>query len=382
MTPNLKKAEFFFLTIAAFVGISYVLSHYGNILLSIFGPFIISSVCAHFLSPPADFLHEKLHFPKGAAHIFVVLTFYAALFSGAYILVSRLVNELSGLSAYALALRNSLPKYLEKIEAFAAEKLGFLSFSSDGAKYFADGFARFFSSVTEKLASFASHILANVISFVPNFLLSAAVTVIATCYFSADLARIKRFILFQLPERAKIFFSACRVQFFSTTSKYLAAYLTLSALTFFELFSGLMLINREYAFVLALGITLVDALPFVGCGIILLPWSLFEWAFGSAGKAAGILVLYAVVAIVRQIAEPKILGSFMGLYPLLTLFSVYAGAKLMGFWGIFVFPIAAITIKNLNDKGIINLFKSPPGDKKELISETRAKYKKYRKTSK
>ncbi len=382
MTPNLKKTEYFFLTVAAFVGLSYILSHYGSLLASILAPFVISSVCAHFLSPPAGFLCEKLHFPKWTAHIFVVLTFYAALFTAAYILISRLVKELSGLSAYAEALRDSLPRYLEKAESFAADKLGFLSFSQEGTKYLADGFAAFLSSVTEKLASFASHILTDIIAFVPNFLISAAVTVIATCYFSADLSKIKRFLLFQLPDRAKVFFSACRVQFFSTTSKYLGAYLAISLLTFFELFSGLMLINHDYAFVLALGIALVDALPFVGCGIVLLPWSLFEWAFGSAGKAVALLVLYAVVAVVRQIAEPKIVGSFIGLYPLLTLFSVYTGAKLMGFFGIFLFPIAAITLKNLNDKGIIKLFKNPPGDKKELISETRAKYKKYRKAGK
>ena len=345
-------------------------------------PFIISSAFAHFLSPPAEFLSKALHFPKWAAHIFVVITFYSALFTAAYILISRLVNELSGLSAYAGAFSKSLPRYLERAENFAVEKLGFLSVSREGAEYFADSFGAFLSSLTEKLASFASGILADIISFVPNFLISAAVTVIATCYFSADLSRIKRFLLFQLPDRAKVFFSACRVQFFSTTSKYLGAYLAISLLTFFELFSGLMIINKDYAFILALFITLVDALPFVGCGIILLPWSLFEWGFGSAGKGIALLILYAVVAVVRQIAEPKIIGSFIGLYPLLTLFSVYAGAKLMGFRGIFLFPIAAITLKNLNDKGIIRIFKDPPGDKKELISETREKYKKYKRTGK
>ena len=379
MTPNLKKAEYIFLITAALIGFSYILTNYGKLIVSVFLPFVISSVCAHFLSPPAEFLIKKAHFPGWAAHIFVVLTFYAALFTSAYILVSRLVRELSGLSEYARALRDSLPSYLERIGDIAQEKLGFLSFSSEGTRYVADGFAAFLSSVAEKLAAFASKILADIISFVPNFLIFSAVTVIATCYFSADLKRIKAFLLFQLPDRAKIFFSACRVQFFSTTSKYLGAYLALSALTFFELFSGLLLINRDYAFVLALVITFVDALPFIGCGIVLLPWSLAQWAFGNAKTAIALLILYAIIAIVRQIAEPKILGSFIGLYPLLTLFSVYAGAKLAGFFGIFLFPIAAITLKNLNEKGIVKLFKNPPENNKQQIMQTRAKYKKFRK---
>ena len=118
MTPNLKKTEYFFLTVAAFVGISYILSRYGSLLSSIVMPFIISSAFAHFLSPPAEFLSKALHFPKWAAHIFVVITFYAALFTAAYILIFRLVKELSGLSAYAGAFSSSLPRYLEKAENF------------------------------------------------------------------------------------------------------------------------------------------------------------------------------------------------------------------------------------------------------------------------
>lgn len=378
MSTKPKKIQYISALIIVSVGIIYILSHYGRLLLSVIFPFGVAAACAHFLSPVADFLSKNLKFPKGFSHIFVVLTFYAALFGVVYILTARLAGELSGISEYAA----SLPQYFEGFERFVGEKFGFLSFDGEKAGLLVDGFASFLSVFAQKLALFASGIVGDLISFVPNFLFSAVVTVVATCYFSKDLKKIKQFILYQLPPRAKVFLSACRVQFFSTTAKYIGAYLTLSALTFLELFSGLLLINGKFAFAPALFITLVDALPFVGCGIVLLPWSLFEWIFGSVGKGAALLALYLLVAVIRQIAEPKVLGAIIGLHPLITLFAVYAGAKIMGFRGIFLFPIAAITVKNLNDKGIVKIFNHPPDDKCEKISKARTKYKRYRKEEK
>ena len=128
---------------------------------------------------------------------------------------------------------------------------------------------------------------------------------------------------------------------------------------------------------------------------------LTDWKIdGWMGMAVALFILYSGVSLAKQTispllgetaspqlqqfivdvvcSEPKILGSFIGLYPLLTLFSVYAGAKLAGFFGIFLFPIAAITLKNLNEKGIVKLFKNPPENNKQQIMQTRAKYKKFR----
>ena len=379
MSEKFEKVLYLFFIIAAIAGICYVLSNYAGIFLSIILPFLISGICAHFLSPPAVFLMQKAHFPKWAAHIFVVISFYAALIASSYILVSRLLRELSGLSEYVLVLKDSLPSYIGKAEVFLEEKLHIPPLSKETAELFTSGAESFLGALTQKLATSAPGFLTRVISFVPKALFFTLVTVLATCYFSADLKKIKSFMLFQMPHRGKVFFSAFRVQFFSTASKFLGAYLTLALVTFSELFAGLMFIKREYAFVLAIGITLVDALPFLGCGIVLLPWAATRWFVGDAGTAVGLLVLYIIVATVRQIAEPKILGSFIGLHPLVTLFAMYAGLKTIGFAGVFLFPVTAIIIKNLNDKGVINLFKTPPREVGEHLSDTRSKYKRFRK---
>ena len=125
MSFDIKKAEYFFLITAGIVGICYLLSQYGNLVLGILFPFIVSGICAHFLSPPAEYLREKLHMPKWAACIFITSTFFAALFTFAYIIISRLLKEISGLSQYAYILRDNIPGYIDDLKLFVSEKFPF-----------------------------------------------------------------------------------------------------------------------------------------------------------------------------------------------------------------------------------------------------------------
>ena len=110
-------------------------------------------------------------------------------------------------------------------------------------------------------------------------------------------------------------------------------------MTFTELAIGLLIIGVDNSWGVAAGIALLDILPIVGCGTVLIPW--------------------AVIAIVRNIAEPKIVGQQMGLHPLATLLAMVTGASLFGAAGVFALPIALAVIKQLDDDGIIHVIKKP-----------------------
>lgn len=380
---DLKKAEWFFLVTAGIVGICYIFSNYAGIVSDILMPFLLAGVFAHFLSPPAEYLSQKLHIPKNISCIFITLSFFAALFTVVYALAARLTREISGLSGYAELIVGYIPEYIDNMSIYIQEKLPFIaklgeSENSTG-EFFINGISELAASIMKSLTGYISSFVPAIISFVPRFFVAAVITVVASCYFTADLKKIKRFFLFQLPLKAKIFFSECRKQFFDTISKYIGAYFSIAVITFAELFAGLVFIRREYAFLLALLITAVDILPILGSGSILIPWAIIEFTLGNTKSAVALLILYTVISIVRQIIEPRILGSYMGLHPLLTLFAIYAGGKLMGIAGIFIFPIAAIVLKNLNSKNLLPIFKIPPEDPEEKINAMKTKYRKYKK---
>ena len=90
--------------------------------------------------------------------------------------------------------------------------------------------------------------------------------------------------------------------------------------------------------------------------------------------ATGLLILYAVITLFRQIAEPRIVGANIGLSPLLSLISIFVGLKIMGVSGIIVFPIITMTVIRLNEKGFIKLYKNFPKNQSDVIQKSKLKF--------
>ena len=113
-------------------------------------------------------------------------------------------------------------------------------------------------------------------------------------------------------------------------------------ITFVELFVGFLILQVDYAFVLAILIAFVDFLPVLGTGAILAPWGIIALLTKNYFLGIGIIVLFVVMTVIRQIIEPKIVGKSLGVHPILTLIAIYLGYKLFGIVGMIFLPIAAL----------------------------------------
>ena len=121
-------------------------------------------------------------------------------------------------------------------------------------------------------------------------------------------------------------------------------------ITFAVILIGLMLMRIRYALLMAFIISLLDALPVIGIGIILVPWGIWSLITGEMGIGIGLLILYAVSAIVRQIAEPRIVGKSLGIHPLVTILLMYVGYTLFGLAGLIFLPVASALITTVIGK--------------------------------
>ena len=137
----------------------------------------------------------------------------------------------------------------------------------------------------------------------------------------------------------------------------LRVYLLLMCITFVELFIGFKILRVDMAFFYAFLTAIVDILPVLGTGTVLIPWGIIACILGNMGMGVGILILYVIITAVRQFLEPKIIGQQVGLHPIVTLICIFAGGKFMGILGIFLFPIMATVLKKMNDEGTIHLWK-------------------------
>ena len=115
----------------------------------------------------------------------------------------------------------------------------------------------------------------------------------------------------------------------------------------------------RYALVVALIVALVDLLPVIGTSTILIPWGIVELILGNVKLGVGILVTMAIVFVIRQIIEPRIVSGQVGLHPLITLVCIFVGLKIFGVIGMLIVPLVVLCIKELNDTGRIHLWKTP-----------------------
>ena len=117
------------------------------------------------------------------------------------------------------------------------------------------------------------------------------------------------------------------------------SYLLIMLLTFTELSILFSIFGIEHAIVKAAGIAIFDVLPILGTGGIMIPWIVTSLVLGYTGLGLKLLLIYAIVTVVRNYVEPKIVGTQLGLHPVITLVSMFIGLRLFGFWGLFGLPV-------------------------------------------
>lgn len=186
--------------------------------------------------------------------------------------------------------------------------------------------------------------VAGLIRGLPALALFFGAWVIASYYFCLDLRAIHAAMSVLVPSAWRERLPDLKRRAAGTALRWLRAYMLLLGLTFCELLIGFSILRLDYIFLLAAGIAVLDLLPVFGVGTVLIPWAVVLFVSGNYSLGLGILVLYGVVTVVRQVAEPRIVGGSIGLHPLLTLAAMYVGFKLFGLAGMLLSPAAALAI--------------------------------------
>ena len=203
------------------------------------------------------------------------------------------------------------------------------------------------NALTDVIASVSAEIprvAARIISGMPSVLLFIGVTVIAGFYFCVDRHGIENALFTLLPKGIRERIPAWGRGIKRVSFRYLRAYLWLLLLTFLELFIGFCILRVEYAFLLAALIAVVDLLPILGVGTVLIPWAVMELINRDIKFGIGLLILYGTVSVLHQIFEPKLVGKQLGLDPLVTLMALYIGFRLWGIGGMILAPILTVII--------------------------------------
>lgn len=303
-------------------------------LLAGFLPFLIAFGISLLLRPIARRFSGS---QKGFTVLSLLLTVCFFLIVGVLIrlLVLRLLRELNGLPDLLLQLEARLTAS-ESLPMRFQNKLSRLG--KIGEQIHAS-LSTLPQKIAEKLTEFAAVLAGKIIKTAPDLLLSTVVTVVATFFFTLPSESVFDSLTGLLPVRMQERALHLQDRFKTISFRYAKAYLLILLVTFVELFFGLSVLGVKYALLLAAATSLIDILPILGVGTVLIPYAVISFLGKNVALGVGLLILYAVILVVRQIMEPRLVGKSLGLHPLLTLFAGYLGYRLFGFAGMICAPL-------------------------------------------
>ena len=353
MDTEYRRAANITIIVAGLIALAWIFLRYA---LGALLPFILALMISALVSPISKKIANKTKIPKKLCVAVILIAVFslvsAILYAGIYRLVLELGRLLQRLSENPEIIGDTIDGILDRLtgngshfsflqKIFESEALSGLGIDIDSVVRDAIGGA--VSSLTATLPGAA----VSLVREIPSVLLFIIVLLIAAYYFSSDGGELWGGIRSILPDKWQKRLPILARKLKKSLAGYVKAYFLLMLLTFFEMLLGLTALGVEYAFLMAIIISVVDVLPILGTGTVLVPWAVFSFLTSNTPLGVGLLVLYGVTLVIRQFAEPKIVGGAIGVHPLATLASVYLGLKFLGFAGIFAGPILALVLREV-----------------------------------
>ena len=299
-------------------------------------PFAIALGISISVNPLAELLNRKIHLPKRITRVLLTIL----------ITVGTLTLVCLGVWRLSLEVWHFLDKASEEqsLTHFIRGEIISGGFLGNLFGELTDEIVSAIYSLAISLLGSLASVISDIISAVPRAFLFVVVTVISSAYFAWDLDTLKILLRDKLSASQIGFLRRVRSGTLSVALRYAGAYFLLMCITFLIMLLGLSILNVKYNLLLSLIIALVDILPILGVGTILLPYSLYAFASDNTGLAVGLIVLFGLYTFLRQLLEPKIVGKHLGLPPIFTLFLIYVSYSLFGFLGLILVPIIICVI--------------------------------------
>lgn len=324
-------------------------------LLSFFLPFVIGWVVAMIANPLVKFLEKKVKLLRKHSSAIIIIVVIGAIVGVMYLVIAILIRE-------SKQLAGDLPNIIEQIEV----QLKLLSvrlqeISGNLPEPVQQFINNLLESINKNLMEFKPG--ENMLTFsgatnlahnIAGFFLTLIITILSAYFFIAKREEIIDGVKKIMPDSAVEGWRFIYDNFTKAVGGYFRAQLKIMLVLIVIMFVGFEILRTSYSFILALGIAVLDFLPVFGTGAVLWPWALMDMLSGNYYRAIGLVVIYLICQIVKQVLQPKMVGDSIGISPLSTLLFLYIGYRLYGVIGMIVGVPAGMVIVNLYRIGMFD----------------------------
>ena len=322
-------------------------------------PFLIAFIIAMCIEPIIKYIIKKTKLSRKMSSIIVLIVVFS-------IIIGLLAWGITSLIEESANLLSSLNEYFEKAYIQIENIISSINFekiqlSEDVTKVIQSSALDFLATLSNWLKNGLTSLM-NVITSIPTIAIYVVITLLSLYFICTDKVYMLDQLEHHLPKPWVKKIGVHLRELISTLGGYIKAQAILILIAFIIVLVGLFIMNLlgfnvPYPLLAALAIGFVDALPILGSGTVMVPWAIISAINGDIKLGVGLIILYAIILITRQLLEPKIVSKHIGIHPIFTLIAMYTGFKFIGVLGMLLGPIILIILKNvfgtLIDKGVM-----------------------------
>lgn len=323
--------------------------------LSLLMPFVVALALAWLLNPAIRFLQKKLNVRRGVLSMLLVVLVIAVVGG---LLAGLVYSLLAQMFSLLQNWQSVWGEFMSGVEA-VAQALEDLLRPLPGETY--EQAARLTEKFTGWIATLAPTLVAGLASNAGSFAMSlpslgvgVVISIMATYFISADYPHLRFKVTQRVPEEFRGFFSQVKHVAVDAFGGYVRAEFILSVVVFFILLAGFFALGEPYTLLLAFALAVMDFIPIIGAGTVMVPWAVVDLALAEYRHAVGLMVIWGIIVLFRRLAEPKVVGDQTGLSPIASLVSIYVGMKLGGVVGMVLGPVVCLVLFNIVRGGLLD----------------------------
>ncbi|MCI5928998.1 MAG: sporulation integral membrane protein YtvI [Pseudoflavonifractor capillosus] len=325
-------------------------------LLGLLMPFVLALVLTWILNPAIVKVQRRFGGSRKALSLVMLILIFTIAGGILAALVYSIVSEVASLVMnWPSIWADSLQPAIVGLEEFLSGLFtGLPNQVSQGATAALDKLVAWLNEMIPSLLSHAGSAVGSFAFSIPSFAVALVIFVMATYFIASDYPRLRLMVTDRLSPGVRDFFGSVKRTAVAAFGGYVKAQLILSVVIFFILLIGFVVIRQPYSVLLAFLLAVLDFIPIVGSGTVIVPWAVADLFLGEYRHAVELMVIWGIIALFRRGAEPKVVGDQTGLSPILSLISIYVGMKIAGVAGMILGPVLCMVAINIGRLGVLD----------------------------
>ncbi|MBP5281606.1 MAG: sporulation integral membrane protein YtvI [Lachnospiraceae bacterium] len=322
-------------------------------ILAFFAPFVVGGVIAWLAGPLVNFFEKKVKLKRRAGSAFVIIVVIGLIVLAIYGLASVLIKEGIGLVQSFPELWSQVQQDLNELGTKLEKTYQTLPMAIrenlDGVIVQLKNSA---TSIIGKLGMPTINAVGNFAMYLPTFIVGMIISLLSAYFFVSDRAEVNAWCSKHVPKACQDWYRLIKQSMLKAVGGYFLAQFKIEIWVYLLLVVGLWILNVKYVLLVALLIAFLDLLPIFGTGTVMVPWALIKFFGGDYRMAVGLLIVWGVGQLVRQIIQPKIVGDSIGISPIPTLFMLYIGFQYGGVAGMIIAIPVGLILYSMYEGGV------------------------------